>query len=168
MEKRQVSMKGAPFTVYGQPLQVGEKAPDFQLVATDLSVKTLEDFGQQVKLISIVPSLDTGVCDTQTRRFNEELSKLANAVVITVSVDLPFAQKRWCGSAGLDGAVTLSDHRDVSFGRAYGVLMEELRLLARAVLVVDQDNTITYTEYLTEVSDHPNYESALEAVKKLL
>lgn len=168
MEKRQVTMKGAPFTVYGRPLQVGEKAPDFQLVAVDLSVNTLQDFGQQVKLISIVPSLDTGVCDTQTRRFNEELSRLDNAVVITVSVDLPFAQKRWCGSAGLDGAVTLSDHRDVSFGRAYGVLIEELRLLARAVLVLDQNNTITYTEYLDEVGEHPNYDTALAEVKKLL
>ena len=130
--------------------------------------KTLGDFGRQVKLVSIVPSLDTGVCDAQTRRFNEELSGLPGAVAITVSVDLPFAQKRWCGAAGLEQAVTLSDHYDVSFGEAYGVLIEELRLLARAVLVLDQDNIIRYTEYLEEISSHPDYAAALKAVKELL
>lgn len=168
MEKRCVTMQGDALTAVGMPLAVGAKAPDFKLTATDLSQKTLADFGDQVKLISIVPSLDTGVCDQQTRRFNEELSRLDGAVVITVSVDLPFAQKRWCGSAGLDGAITLSDHRDVSFGLAYGVVIEELRLLARAVLVLDQKNTITYVEYLEEMTDHPNYDVALEQVKALL
>src|SRR5690554_5412352 len=144
MTKRTVTMKGNTLTVRGKKLAVGDKAPDFSLLANDLSPRTLQDFGQSVKLISIVPSLDTGVCDQQTRRFNEEISNLQGASVITVSVDLPFAQQRWCGSAGLDDAITLSDHRDVTFGEAYGVLIEELRLLARTVLVLDKDNTITY------------------------
>lgn len=165
MEKRKVTMKGRELTVRGPELQVGQKAPDFRLVGNDLNPKTLADFGRQLKLISIVPSLDTGVCDFQTRRFNEELSKLEGVVVITVSMDLPFAQKRWCGSAGLDQAITLSDHLDASLGEAYGVLIEELRLLARAVLLLDQDNIIRYVEYVDEVSSHPNYEAAVQAVK---
>ncbi len=168
MEKRKVTMKGKELTVRGPKLSIGQKAPDFRLVDNQFNPKTLADFGAKVKLLSIVPSLDTGVCDAQTRRFNEELSKLEGAVVITVSVDLPFAQSRWCGNAGLNEAITLSDHYDVSFGEAYGVLIEEMRLLARAVLVLDQDNIIRYTEYLEEVASHPNYEAALEAVHALL
>ncbi|NLM41965.1 MAG: thiol peroxidase [Firmicutes bacterium] len=168
MEKRKVTMKGKELTVRGPKLSIGQKAPDFRLVDNQFNPKTLADFGAKVKLLSIVPSLDTGVCDAQTRRFNEELSKLEGAVVITVSVDLPFAQSRWCGNAGLNEAITLSDHYDVSFGEAYGVLIEEMRLLARAVLVLDQDNIIRYTEYLEEVASHPNYEAALEAVRALL
>lgn len=168
MEKRKVTMKGSPVTVRGAKLTVGQQAPDFRLVDSNFHPKTLADFAGKVKLLSIVPSLDTGVCDTQTRRFNEEVSKLPGAVVITVSVDLPFAQKRWCGAAGLEQAITLSDHYDTSFGEAYGVLIEEMRLLSRAVLVLDRDNIIRYTEYLEEVADHPNYEAALEAVKQLL
>lgn len=168
MEKRTVTMKGTELTVRGPKLSPGQKAPDFRLVDNQFNPKTLADFGDKVKLISIVPSLDTGVCDAQTRRFNEELSGLPGAVAITVSVDLPFAQKRWCGAAGLEQAVTLSDHYDVSFGEAYGVLIEELRLLARAVLVLDQDNIIRYTEYLEEISSHPDYAAALKAVKELL
>ncbi|HOB40941.1 MAG: thiol peroxidase [Limnochordia bacterium] len=168
MEKRKVKMKGQELSVRGPRLNVGQQAPDFRLVDNEFNPKTLGDFGRQVKLVSIVPSLDTGVCDAQTRRFNEELSGLPGAVAITVSVDLPFAQKRWCGAAGLEQAVTLSDHYDVSFGEAYGVLIEELRLLARAVLVLDQDNIIRYTEYLEEISSHPDYAAALKAVKELL
>ncbi|HPT82685.1 MAG TPA: thiol peroxidase [Limnochordia bacterium] len=168
MEKRTVTMKGTELTVRGPKLSPGQKAPDFRLVDNQFNPKTLADFGDKVKLISIVPSLDTGVCDAQTRRFNEEVSKLEGAVVITVSVDLPFAQRRWCGSAGLEDAITLSDHFDVSFGQAYGVLIEEMRILARAVLVLDRENTIRYVEYLDEISSHPNYGAALEAVQKLL
>ena len=168
MPKRKLTMKGSAVTMRGPQLAVGDQAPDFKLLDTDLNPRTLASFGDQVKLISIVPSLDTGVCDTQTRRFNEEISKMDKAVVITVSVDLPFAQKRWCGAAGLDSAITLSDHYDVSFGEAYGVLIEELRLLSRAVLVLDGSNTIRYVEYLDEVTSHPDYEAALEALKKLL
>lgn len=168
MEERTVYMHGQPLTARGRKLAVGEQAPDFKLLDNDLKVKTLADYKDAVKLISIVPSLDTGVCDLQTRQFNEDIAELPEAVVITVSVDLPFAQKRWCGNADLEDAVTLSDHRDVAFGEAYGVLIEELRLLARAVLVLDRDNKITYVEYLEEMTSHPDYEQALAAVKALL
>lgn len=168
MTKRKITLHGDTFTALGKKLNIGEKAPDFKLVDNALQIKTLNDFSQDVKLISIVPSLDTGVCDQQTRRFNEEISKLKDATVITVSVDLPFAQKRWCGNAGLDGAITLSDYRDGAFGQAYGAFIEELRLLARTVLVLDKTNTITYVEYLDEMTDHPNYEEALKAVRALL
>jgi len=161
-------MGGVPHPVEGEALHVGEFAPGFTLVDNSLSTKTLADFGKKIKLISVVPSLDTGICDQQTRRFNEEIAKIPNAVVITVSVDLPFAQARWCGSAGLEGVVTLSDHRDVSFGRAYGVLITDLRLLARAVFVLDEDNKITYIEYLDEIKKHPDYEAALDAVRSLV
>jgi thiol peroxidase len=118
-----------------------------------------------VRLISVVPSIDTGVCDAQTRRFNEEAAKLDNVQILTISVDLPFAQKRWCGANGIDNVQMLSDHRDVSFGEAYGVLIKELRLLARAIFVVDSNDQVTYVEYVSEVTDHPNYEAAIEAAK---
>lgn len=168
MDKRNVTLHGDLFTAMGKKLEVGQKAPDFNLVDNSLNTKSLQDYGGEIKLISVVPSLDTGVCDQQTRRFNEEISKIPGAAVITVSVDLPFAQKRWCGNAGLESAITLSDHRNVSFGKAYGVLIEELRLLARAVFVLDATNTITYLEYLEEMSEHPNYDEALAALKQLV
>lgn len=168
MSTRIVTLHGDLHNVVGEPLKVGQKAPNFTLLDTSLQTKTLADYGQSIKLLSVVPSLDTGVCDQQTRKFNEEVSKLSGATVITVSVDLPFAQKRWCGNAGLDKAITLSDHRDVAFGKAYGVLIDDLRLLSRAVFVLDAKNNITYVQYLAEVTDHPDYTKALEAVKKLL
>jgi thiol peroxidase len=168
MDKRTVYMHENPLIALGKQLVVGDMAPDFRLLDNDRKVKTLADYGDVVKLISVVPSLDTGVCDAQTRRFNEEINRLPGAKVLTVSVDLPFAQKRWCGSAGLEGATTLSDHLSVSFGEDYGVLIEELRLLARAVFVLDQNNTITYVEYLEEMTEHPDYAAALEALRALL
>lgn len=158
---------GKEVTIIGSPLQVGQTAPDFRLMATDLTHKTLADFAGKKKVISVVPSVDTGICDTQTRRFNQELSDLEGTVVITVSVDLPFAQKRWCGAAGLDDAVTLSDYYDHSFGKAYGLLMEEWNLLARAVFVLDEDNTIRYVDYLENVNAHPDYDAALAAARSL-
>lgn len=157
---------GKEVTLVGQQPQVGKTAPDFTIMATDLSKKSLSDFAGK-KVISVIPSIDTGICSTQTRRFNEELAALDNTVVITVSCDLPFAQKRWCGAEGLEDAVTLSDYYDHSFGKAYGLLMEEWNLLARAVLVLDENNTITYAEYLENVNEHPNYDAALAAVKAL-
>lgn len=168
MSERRVTMGGNPVTVVGGVLNVGVPAPDFQLVDNDLGIKTLADFGNKVKMISVVPSLDTGVCDQQTRRFNAEIANLPEAVVITVSNDLPFAQKRWCGNAGLEDAITLSAHRDEAFGRDYGVLITELRLLARAVFVLNQDNQVTYVEYLDEMRNHPDYEAALEALRSLI
>lgn len=163
-----ITFKNNPVTLLGNEVKVGDVAPDFTVLANDLSPVTLADSQGKVRLFSVVPSLDTGVCDAQTRKFNEAAAELGDDVVIyTVSVDLPFAQKRWCGAAGIDAVQTVSDHRDLSFGKAYGVAIEELRLLARAVFVVDKEGTVTYTEYVPEATNHPNYEAAIEAVKAL-
>lgn len=162
-------LKGNPITLLGPELKKGDKAPDFQLNKSLIDVATLADYAGKIKLISVVPSIDTGVCDAQTRRFNEEASKLGdNVVVLTVSVDLPFAQARWCGAAGVDRVVMLSDYKDNSFGEAYGVLIKELKLDYRAIFVIDANDTIQHVEYLHEMTEHPNYEAALEAVKSLL
>lgn len=152
---------GKAVTLVGPRLQVGDEAPDFVLMANDLSLKSLNDFGKQTKVISVVPSIDTGICDAQTRRFNQDLAERDNTVVITISVDLPFAQKRWCGAAGLEDVVTLSDYYDHAFGKSYGVLMQEWNLLARAVFVLNAANEIIYVEYLDNVNEQPNYEAAL-------
>lgn len=163
------TLKGNPITLIGPELKVGDKAPDFTVNKNLLETASLADYAGKVKLISVVPSLDTGVCDAQTRRFNEEASKLGdNVVVLTVSVDLPFAQSRWCGAAGIDKVVTLSDYKGHSFGQAYGVLIKELALDMRSIFVIDANDTIQYVEYLGEMTEHPNYENAIEAVKKLV
>lgn len=159
-----VTMRGNPVTLVGDEVKVGQKAPDFSVVGNDLSAVTLNDTSG-VRLFLSVPSLDTGVCDAEVRRFNEEAASLGNVKVYTISMDLPFAQSRWCGAAGIENVVTLSDHRDASFGENWGVLIKELRLLARAVFVVDSSNTVTYVEYVPEVSSHPDYEKALAAAK---
>ncbi|NMD70758.1 thiol peroxidase [Bacillus sp. DNRA2] len=161
-----ITFKGNPVTLLGQEIKVGEKAPNFTVLANDLSPVTLENSKGSVRLISVVPSLDTGVCDAQTRRFNEEAANLGNVQILTVSVDLPFAQKRWCGAAGIDKVQTVSDHRDLSFGEAFGVAIQELRLLARAVFVIDSNDVVTYAEYVSEATNHPNYEAAIEAAKQ--
>lgn len=161
-----ITFKENPVTLVGEEVKVGDKAPDFKVLANDLSEVTLDDYKDSVKLISVVPSLDTGVCAEQTRRFNEEATKLGNVKVLTISMDLPFAQKRWCGAEGIENVDTLSDHRDASFGKAYGVLIEELRLLARSVFVVDSENKVTYVEYVSEATNHPDYESAITAVEQ--
>ncbi|WP_455920349.1 thiol peroxidase [Priestia megaterium] len=160
-----VTFAGNPVTLLGNQLQVGENAPNFTVLSNVLSEVTLNDSKGYVRLISVVPSIDTGVCDAQTRRFNEEAAKLDNVKVLTVSVDLPFAQSRWCGSNGIENVQTLSDHRDLSFGEAFGVAIKELRLLARSVFVVDSNGLVTYAEYVDEVTEHPNYEAAIEAAK---
>ena len=160
-----VTFANNPVTLIGNEVKVGDKAPDFTVLANDLSPVTLADSKGSVRLISVVPSLDTGVCDAQTRRFNEEAAKLDNVKILTISVDLPFAQARWCGSAGIDKVQTLSDHRDFSFGEAFGVGIKEHRLLARAVFVVDSNDVVTYAEYVPEVTTHINYEAAIEAAK---
>ncbi|WP_423407661.1 thiol peroxidase [Heyndrickxia sp. MSNUG] len=161
-----VTFKGNPVTLLGNEVKVGDQAPDFKVLANDMSEVTLQNTKGQVRLISAVPSLDTGVCDAETRRFNEEAVKLDNVKVLTVSVDLPFAQKRWCGAAGIENVQTVSDHRELSFGEAYGVAIKELRLLARAVFVVDSNDKVTYVQYVSEVTDHPDYEAAVEAAKQ--
>ncbi len=158
---------GKPVTLVGQQLQIGETVPDFTLTTTDLAQKSLSDFAGKKKVISVIPSIDTGICSTQTRTFNKELSDMDDTVVITVSADLPFAQARWCGVEGLEHAVMMSDYYDNTFGKTYGLLMQEWHLLARAVLVLDENNKLVYAEYLENVNSEPNYQAAIEAVKAL-
>ncbi len=163
-----VTFKHEPITLIGTEVKIGDSAPNFTVLANDLSPVTLEDSKGKVRLISVVPSLDSGTCDAQTRKFNESASELGeNVVILTISNDLPFAQKRWCAAAGIDSVQTLSDHRDLSFGEAYGVAIKELRLLTRAIFVVDTNDKVTYVEYVPEATEHPNYEKAIEAVKAL-
>lgn len=162
------TIHGNPLTLVGNEVQVGDEAPDFSALDHELNPVGLDAFEGKVLVLSSVPSLDTPVCDTETRRFNEEAARLGDDVaIVTVSMDLPFAQKRWCGAAGIENIVTLSDHRDVSFGTAYGVLIKELRLLARAVFVVDRERTVRYVQLVKEVTEEPHYEAALAAVRSL-
>ncbi|MBD7967068.1 thiol peroxidase [Paenibacillus gallinarum] len=163
------TFKGSPLTLIGPELKVGDQAPDFTLNKDLLTEVNLSDYAGKIKLISVVPSLDTGVCDAQTRRFNEEAASLGeNVVILTVSADLPFAQARWCGAAGVDKVVTLSDYKTNSFGEAYGVLIKEFQLDMRSIFVIDANDKITYVEYLAEMTEPPNYETAIQAVKELL
>ena len=158
-------MKGNPIALSGKKVQVGDEAPHFTVVAQDLSEVKCSQFMGKKRLISVVPSIDTGVCDLQTKRFNTEASSILDAQILTISMDLPFALARWCGAAGIDNIEVLSDHKDASFGKAHGVLIEGLRLLTRAIFVIDADNKVTYVEYVPEVTDHPDYEKALEALR---
>ncbi len=168
-EKGVITMKGNPLTLMGRSLKVGDRAPDFTVLDNNLSPVNLATYKGKVCVLSSVPSLDTPVCDMETRRFNQEASGLgSNVAILTISMDLPFAQKRWCGSAGVDKVVTLSDHRDASFGTSYGVLIKELRLLARAVFVLDRAGVIQYVEIVKELTQEPNYQAVLTAVKKLV
>ena len=171
MSERQgvVTLKGNPLTLVGNEIKVGEKAPDSTLVGNDLSQVRVSSFFGQVLVLSAVPSLDTPVCDTETRRFNEEAARLGQEVkIVTISMDLPFAQKRWCGSAGVDNVVTLSDHRNAAFGQDYGVLIKDLRLLARAVFVVDKEGVLRYVQLVKEVADEPDYDEVLAEIRKRL
>ena len=154
-------------TVIGPELKPGDKAPDFQAVDDSLKPVDLAATGSGVRIFSVVPSLDTPVCDAQTKRFNEEAGKLPNVTIYTVSMDLPFAQKRWCGAFGVDHVKMVSDHRSGSFGEHYGTLIKDLRIMSRAIFVVDKDNTVRHVEYVKEVADYPNYESALAVAKTL-
>jgi thiol peroxidase len=168
MEERsdRVSFKGVPMTLLGPELKVGDNAPDFQLVDMDLQPVSLADYQGKTKIICTVPSLDTPVCDAETRRFNLEASRLSdNIVILTVSLDLQFAQKRWCGAADIKAVQVLSDYRERSFGQNYGVLIKELFLLSRAIFVVDSDNIITYIQHVPEITDEPDYAAVLDAVR---
>jgi thiol peroxidase len=164
-----VTFQGNPLTAIGPRLNVGDKAPEFQLLANDLSVVSLSGSVGKLRLISVVPSLDTPVCDMQTRKFNEQIDALGDSVVgFTVSADLPFAQARWCGAAGIKRMQTLSDHRSMAFGDAYGTHIKELRLESRAVFVIDGRGVIRYVEYVKEITTHPDYEAALTALRSVL
>jgi thiol peroxidase len=152
-------------TLVGPELKAGDSAPDFSLVDNSLKPVALKDTGSNVRIISVVPSLDTPVCDAQTKKFNEAAASLPGVDILTVSMDLPFAQKRWCGAFGVDKVKMLSDHKDGSFGSNYGTLIKELRIESRAIFVVDKSNKIRHVEYVKEVSDFPNYEAALSAAR---
>ena len=154
-------------TLLGPQLKVGDKAPDFDAIDDGLKPVTLATTGNGVRIFSVIPSLDTPVCDAQTKRFNEEAGKLPNTSIYTFSMDLPFAQKRWCGAFGVDHVKMVSDHRSGSFGEHYGTLIKELRIHSRAIFVVDKDNIIRHVEYVSEVGNHPDYEKAMAVAKSL-
>ena len=161
-----ITFRGNPFTLQGNPVKQGDKAPDFRLLANDLSPRTLDNYKGKTLVLSVVPSLDTGVCDMQTRRFNNEASALGEHVrILTISCDLPFAQARWCGAAGVTQLETLSDHYELSFGMAYGVVIKELRLLTRAIFVVNKAGMITHSQIVPEVSTEVDFDAALAAAK---
>jgi thiol peroxidase len=162
-----VTFAGNPLTLTGKELKVGKKAPDFTVLNKELKEVMLTDFAGKTKIISVTPSLDTPVCDMQARRFNQEAQSLSKAItVLNISMDLPFALARFCTSAGINNVETLSDHRDASFGKAYGVLVKELRLLARAIFVVDASDVVRYMEIVPEMTNQPDYDKALEEAKK--
>lgn len=163
-----VTLKGNPMTLLGEEIKVGQKAPGFEVVDNDLEPYLFDGGQGKTTIITSLPSLDTPVCDMETRRFNQEASSFGSKVqVLTISMDLPFAQKRWCAAAGIENVITLSDHREASFGKAYGVLIKELHLLARAVFIVDSQGIIRYYELVEEVGNEPDYDAVLEAVKGL-
>jgi thioredoxin-dependent peroxiredoxin len=166
--KRTAVFAGADVTLVGPQLSAGDKAPQFTLLSTSLEKRTLNDFSGMIKLISVVPSLDTGICDQQTRRFSEEAKHLdSSAVILTVSMDLPFAQARWCGAAGVDNIVTLSDHLEADFGTQYGVLIEQYRLLNRSIFILDNTDTVRYVQ-IVEDNGEPDYGEALKALEKVI
>lgn len=164
-----ITMKGNPLTLLGPEVKVGQKAPDFTVVNNQLSPVKLSDFRGKTVIISSVPSLDTGVCDKQTHRFNEEATALGDSVaVLTISVDLPFAQGRWCGAAGVKNVKTLSDYQRADFGSQYGLLIKDLRLLARAVIVIDKAGVVRYVQLVPEIATEPDYAAAVNAAKAVL
>ena len=158
-----VTLMGKPMTLVGPELKTGDDAPDFNVVDSSLSPVTLKDTGNSTRIFSVIPSLDTPVCDAQTKRFNDEVAKLDGVDVYTVSMDLPFAQKRWCSNFGVDRVKMLSDHKSASFGEHYGTMIKELRIESRAIFVVGPDNKLKYVEYVHEVGDPPNFDAALKA-----
>jgi thiol peroxidase len=170
MEKKGITtMKGNPMTLVGPELKPGDKAPDFTVLDQTMAPKTLKDFEGKFKVISVTPSLDTPVCDLQIHWFNEDAANQPQDVaVLNISMDLPFAIKRFCATGGIDKAMALSDHRDASFGTNWGVLMKELRLLARSIFIVDKENVIRYVQIVPEQTAEPDYEAALKALKELM
>ena len=166
--KRTVNLKGKPVALLGPEIKVGQKAPPFKLLAIDMSEVELSQSRGKVRLLSVVYSLDTNVCDLQTQRFEQEASKFGDVVIYAISMDLPFAQARYCGAHNISSLKTLSDYREASFGRAYGVLIEKSRLLSRAIFVIDRDDIVRYVEYVPEVAQHPDYDKAIEALKNVV
>ncbi len=170
MEQRKdaITFGGQPMTLNGKEIKVGDKAPNFTALKNDLSPFSLDEVAGQVVIISVVPSIDTGVCQIQTTHFNEEAAKLDDVIILTISNDLPFAQDRFCSAKGIDKVIMLSDHKDLDFGEKYGFVIDELRLLSRGVIVIDKDGIVQYVQYVDEVTNEPDYDAALEAVKELV
>lgn len=162
-----VTFQGKPVTLVGPEIKVGQKAPGFRLLAIDMSEVSLSDSSGKVRVLSVVTSLDTPVCDLQTQRFEEEAGRFPNVTLYTISMDLPFAQARYCGAHNIKNLQTLSDHRDASFGIAYGVLIKELRLLSRAIFIIDRHDTVRYVEYVREIAEYPHYNKAVEVLKNV-
>jgi thiol peroxidase len=162
---RETTLKGNRFALAGPDLKAGDSAPDFEVVDGTLQKVNLAKTGEGVRIFSVVPSLDTPVCDAQTKRFEDEAGKLSDVRIYTISMDLPFAQKRWCGNFGINRVTMLSDHRTGSFGESYGTLIPDLRIESRAIFVLDRDSRLRHVEYVKEVGDHPNYEAALGAAQ---
>ncbi len=163
---RTTTLQGKEFRLVGPELKAGDPAPDFSVIDNTLQGIDLAATGSGVRIFSVVPSLDTPVCDAQTKRFEDESGQLKDVKIYTVSMDLPFAQKRWCGNYGINKIMMLSDHRTGSFGEHYGTMISDLRIESRAIFVVDGENKINYAEYVRQVSDHPNYEAALSAARE--
>lgn len=163
-----ITFQENPLTLVGNPLSVGDKAPDFTLVDNGLAEKTLADYKGKTLIVVTVPSLDTAVCDLEARRFNAEAGNLGDSVrTLVVSMDLPFAQKRWSDEVGVEAMETLSDHRDASLGEGWGLLIKELRLLARTIYILDPEGVVRYEQVVSEVTQEPDYEAVLEAVKEI-
>ncbi|MEN8906202.1 MAG: thiol peroxidase [Clostridiales bacterium] len=170
MKKDIVKMGGNPVTLVGDEVKVGDKAPDFSAIKQDLSIFSFyKETKNKVKVLSVAPSIDTSICDMQNKKFNEEASKLKDKVdIVSLTVDLPFAQKRYCAAEGIENIHLVSDHKDLDFGKKYGFVIEELRLLARGIVVVDSDGIVKHVEYVPEITTHPDYDKALKVVKELL
>jgi len=167
--KEKVTFQGNPVTLVGSEIKTGNKAPDFTALNNELKPVNMSDYDGKVKILSIFPSVDTGVCSKQNHRFNEEASKLSDDIVIlAISNDLPFALSRFCGAEGIDKVITLSDHKDLDFAMKYGFLIEEMRLLARGVVVVDKDNTVKHVEYVPEIGQEPDYDTAIKTAKEIV
>ena len=164
---KEIKFAGNYVTILGEALKIGDIAPNFKALKNDLSVFNLSDLYGKIKIISVVPSVDTGVCALQTIRFNKEASNLSDVSIVTISADLPFALGRFCGANGIDNSITLSDHKDLDFGTKYGFVVEELRLLTRGIIILDKNNIIKHIEYVPEITEHPDYEKALEIVKSI-
>lgn len=160
----EIKFMGNPITLEGNELKVGDMAPDFTAIDNNMKPVSLKDT-KGVRILSVVPSLDTEVCDLETRTFNSKAAEIPNVTIYTISMDLPFAQSRWCGAHGVDKVITLSDFKDRLVGKNYGTYIKELGLLTRAVFVIDSNNKITFVEYVPEVTSQPNFDKVLEAAK---
>ncbi len=164
----EIKFKGSYVTLLGKKTRVGRKAKNFTVINNDFEEVKFSSFVDKTVVISVVPSVDTPVCANQTKRFNEEAAKFEDVIILTISVDLPFALNRFCAGEGIDNLITLSDHKYLDFGKKYGFVIEELRLLTRGVLIIDKNNTIRYIEYVEEVTNYPDFEKALEKLNEII